>query len=302
LNLDAFQTKQTQTKRQDADETIRQRIPETYQWLLVPEQTAIDAPLTWREIRLQGEGALAVRAARKLENEGLLLTEYAPSLLRLELDRVPLWRGDHVKVQQLAEDFAQYLYLPRLQSPTLLVQAAEAGLGLLTWEHDTFAYADLYDAPQARYRGLCAGRGGTIRLDADAVLVQPAVAKRQLEAEVRAATPAAPLVVAPNPEAVHEGERPTYAPPAPSRTELRPQPQPTRFYGTVPLDPLRLGREAGRIGEEVLQHLAGLLHAEVEVTLEIRAKVPDGVPEHVVRTVTENCQTLRFTTQEFEEA
>jgi hypothetical protein len=47
----------------------------------------------------------------------------------------------------------------------------------------------------------------------------------------------------------------------------------------VPLDPLRLGREAGRIGEEVLQHLAGLLHAEVEVTLEIRAKVPDGVPE-----------------------
>ena len=54
----------------------------------------------------QGDGTLAVRAARKLENDGLLLTEYAPSLLRLELDRVPLWRGDHVKVQQLAEDFA----------------------------------------------------------------------------------------------------------------------------------------------------------------------------------------------------
>jgi len=52
----------------------------------------------------------------------------------------------------------------------------------------------------------------------------------------------------------------------------------------------------------VLQHLAGLLHAEVEVTLEIRAKVPDGVPEHVIRTVTENCRTLRFITQEFEEA
>ena len=66
--------------------------------------------------------------------------------------------------------------------------------------------------------------------------------------------------------------------------------------------PRVLGREAGRIGEEVLQHLAGLLHAEVEVTLEIRAKVPDGVPEHVLRTVTENCRTLRFTAQEFEEA
>jgi len=128
------------------------------------------------------------------------------------------------------------------------------------------------------------------------------VAKRQLEAEARATTPAAPIVVAPDPEAVHEGERPTYVPPAPSRAELRQQLQPTRFYGTVTIDPLRLGREAGRIGEEVLQHLVGLLHAEVEVTLEIRAKVPDGVPEHVVRTVTENCRTLQFTTQEFEEA
>jgi hypothetical protein len=300
LNLDAFQTKQTQTKRQEAEETIRQRIPETYQWLLVPEQTATDAPLTWREIRLQGDGPLAVRAARKLVNDGLLLTEYAPSLLRLELDRVPLWRGDHVKVQQLAEDFAQYLYLPRLCSPQLLVQAIEAGLRLLTWEHDTFAYADLYDAPQARYRGLCAGRGGTVRLDAEAVLIQPVVARRQLDAEAPpvSALPTTPL----DGEIAHEADAEPYVPAAPSRATLRPLPQPTRFYGTVPLDPLRLGREAGRIGEEVLQHLAGLLHAEVEVTLEIRAKVPEGVPEHVIRTVTENCRTLRFTTQEFEEA
>jgi predicted AAA+ superfamily ATPase len=299
LNLDAFQTKQTQTKRQDADETIRQRLPETYQWLLVPEQITPDAPLTWREIRLQGDGALAVRAARKLENEGLLLTEYAPSLLRLELDRVPLWRGDHVKVQQLAEDFAQYLYLPRLHSPALLIQAIEAGLRLLTWEQDTFAYADLYDVQQARYRGLCAGRGSTVRLDAAAVLIQPAVARRQLDAE----TPPVPALptAPPDAEAAHEEASAPYVPSAPSRAALRPRPQPTAFYGTVPLDALRLGREAGRIGEEVLQHLAGLLHAEVEVTLEIRAKVPDGVPEHVVRTVTENCRTLRFTTQEFEE-
>jgi hypothetical protein len=213
---------------------------------------------------------------------------------------VPLWRGDHVKVQQLAEDFAQYLYLPRLHSPALLIQAIEAGLRLLTWEHDTFAYADLYDAPQTRYRGLCAGRGGTVRLDAEAVLIQPAVARRQLDAETPAvsALPTAP----PDAEAAHEEASAPYVPSAPSRAALRPRPRPTAFYGTVPLDALRLGREAGRIGEEVLPHLAGLLHAEVEVTLEIRAKVPDGVPEHVVRTVTENCRTLRFTTQEFEEA
>lgn len=209
--------------------------------------------------------------------------------------------GDYVRVQQLAEDFAQYLYLPRLHSSALLVQAAEAGLRLLTWEHDTFAYADLYDAQQARYRGLCAGRGATVRLDAEAVLVQPTAARRQLEAEARAAAPTTLTVAAPDPGAVHEGEIPMSAPAAPSRAALRQRPQPKRFYGTVTLDPLRLGREAGRIGEEVLQHLAGLLHANVEVTIEIRTEIPDGVPDHVVRTITENCRTLRFTTQEFKE-
>ena len=39
----------------------------------------------------------------------------------------------------------------------------------------------------------------------------------------------------------------------------------------------------------------------LKVTMEIQAKVSDGVPDDVVRTVTENCRTLRFTTQEFEE-
>jgi hypothetical protein len=35
-------------------------------------------------------------------------------------------------------------------------------------------------------------------------------------------------------------------------------------------------------------------------TLEIEATVPDGVPENVVRTVTENSRTLKFTSHGFE--
>jgi hypothetical protein len=38
------------------------------------------------------------------------------------------------------------------------------------------------------------------------------------------------------------------------------------------------------------------------VTLEIEAEVPDGAPEHVVRTVTENSRTLKFESHGFEEA
>jgi len=39
--------------------------------------------------------------------------------------------------------------------------------------------------------------------------------------------------------------------------------------------------------------------ANVEVTIEIQATVPDGFPPNVVRTISENCRTLKFTQQEF---
>jgi hypothetical protein len=35
-------------------------------------------------------------------------------------------------------------------------------------------------------------------------------------------------------------------------------------------------------------------------TLEIIAQMPDGAPDNIVRVVTENASTLKFTTQSFE--
>jgi hypothetical protein len=62
-----------------------------------------------------------------------------------------------------------------------------------------------------------------------------------------------------------------------------------------------MGRDASRIAEEVIQHLTGLLGAEVEITLEIQAKLPDGASDKLVRDVTENCRTLKFSDFGFEE-
>ena len=76
--------------------------------------------------------------------------------------------------------------------------------------------------------------------------------------------------------------------------------RPNRYYGTVTLDAARVGRDAGKIAEEVIAHLSGLVAAKVAVTLEIQASVPDGVPDNVVRTVTENGRTLKFTNQGFD--
>ena len=67
------------------------------------------------------------------------------------------------------------------------------------------------------------------------------------------------------------------------------------------LDPERVGRDASKIADEVLAHLVGQVGAEVTVTLEIAAFLPDGASDPTVRTVTENSNTLKFKSHGFEE-
>ena len=47
--------------------------------------------------------------------------------------------------------------------------------------------------------------------------------------------------------------------------------------------------------------ITSLPKADVEVTIDIRATVSDGFPKNTVDTVEANCQTLKFTSQGFED-
>ena len=75
---------------------------------------------------------------------------------------------------------------------------------------------------------------------------------------------------------------------------------PTLLFGSVKVDTTRISRDVASIANEIIQHLASLPDSEVDVTLEIQARVPGGVPDTVVRTVSENCRTLKFSSQHFE--
>ena len=81
-----------------------------------------------------------------------------------------------------------------------------------------------------------------------------------------------------------------------------PETKARRFHGAVTLDATRVGRDASRIADEVIAHLSGLVGANVKVALEIDAEIPDGTPDNVVRTVTENSRTLKFESHGFEES
>jgi predicted AAA+ superfamily ATPase len=289
LNLDPHQVRQAEIQRQAADGAVTGRLPETYQWLLVPEQANPQARIGWHVVRLSGSDALAVRTSKRLRNDESLVTSLGSTILRKHLDDVPLWRGNHVEVRQLAEDFAQYPYLPRIAGSDVLVQSVRDGLALLTWQTDTFAYAESYDEAAARYRGLRGGQQVAVSADSSGLLVKPDVARRQMDKEL--APPGPDEGPGPGP-----GPSPEPGPTPPPVPEHRFR----RFHGTVSLDPARVGRDAGRIAEEVIAHLAGQVGAEVTVTLEIEAELPSGASEQTVRTVTENSRTLKFTSHGFE--
>ena len=262
LNLSPYQVTQAETQKAAADSAVTARLPETYQWLLAPVQATPQAAITWEALRLSGTDALAVRASKKLRADELYLTSFASTRLRMELDRVPLWRGDHVAVKQLAEDFARYLYLPRLKDSSVLLDAIRDGVNLLTWRQDSFAFADSFDEGAGRYQGL---RGGTMVTLADAhapgLVVKPEVAARQLDAE-RAPPPGN------TPGTLSWGGPGTVSTPpagAPPRESQPVAAKPKRFHGAAVLDATRVGRDASRITEEIVAHLAGLVGATVRV-------------------------------------
>ena len=155
------------------------------------KRRAKHSPLrAYNHLLIAGQGPLAERAGRRMRNDELLVTTFAGTRLRMELDRIPLWRGDHVEVRQLVDDFARYSYLPRLKDPSVLLESIRNGLALMTWEQGSFAYADGYDDSAGRYRGLQSGPRGALADNDPGLVVHPQVARRQMDLET--ASPATP--------------------------------------------------------------------------------------------------------------
>jgi hypothetical protein len=301
LNLTAFAERQARSKADEAEKAIEARIPEAWIWCLAPEQADPTAPIVWGETRLQGQGGLAERASKRLEIDEKLLTAIGPVRLRHELEKY-VWKDKpHVGLKQLWGYFASYVYLPRLKEQQVLLQCVWAGIQGMYCED--LAYAEKWDEAAGKYLGLKTTGGGTVTMSGDAVVVKADVANAQVQ-RIAAAAAAAGTTSATGGASV--GTTTTGGSPPPPPTSPKPGPsQPTlprRFHGTVLLDPTRVGRDAGRIAEEVIQHLETLKGSKVRVTLEITAEIPSGAPDNVQRTVTENAVTLKFASHGFETA
>ena len=108
-------------------------------------------------------------------NDGTLAAQYAGVLLRMELDRVPLWPEGQgfVNLKRVWEYFGQYLYLPRLKDSQVFLEAVRQGVTSLSWQAETFAYAQAVDADGRFLELATAGHADiSIMLNDESVLVQ----------------------------------------------------------------------------------------------------------------------------------
>ena len=71
------------------------------------------------------------------------------------------------------------------------------------------------------------------------------------------------------------------------------KPQNRHFEMMTTLDSTRVVKNIGNLMDEVINHLMQVEGANVEIKLFVEATMPDGTPVTTVRTVTENCKTLK---------
>lgn len=357
LNLDNVSSRHIDKQVDEWDAVVSARIAEAYQYLLVPSQQGTD-PIELASIRVNvTSDDLVEPVTRKLRSESQVYVEWAPSLLRMELDRW-FWRDgrEFVRLKDLWDSLCRYLYLPRLRDVDVLLDTVRKGIA-----QADFALAD-------RVEETAGGGVRYVNVQWDAVrdigrdvfndysaLVHPDAAVRQLDEERRtreeherqereagmlgsgaAGGAGFPTVSVGNggPTQAGEGagagvlridggrspaggvgadqspttsggwasglasvERPRDASEGEAGgrvSRVSPSAGPTRFIGAVDLDSMRVSRDASRVAEEVILHLTSLVGAQVRVTLEIEADVPDGIRDQTVRVLRENCRALGF--------
>ncbi|MDR2713099.1 MAG: DUF499 domain-containing protein [Clostridiales bacterium] len=309
LNLDAAQNKETVNNLKRAHETVDSRIKEAYCWLLIPyiDKNVDLKTIIWETIPISGgNDNIITKAAKKMiENEDII-SQWAPVLLRMELDNL-LWKdSDNISIKTLWEYLCTYCYLPRLANENVLNNTISNGVN----SSEYFAIASGFDGTRYidlkinQYIGIVERSGYLVKVDA----AQRQFAEEEEKRQAKAAMPAINTTIPT--EATGSGDVFVYGLPDPNsgvtvvHEDLQTGvyiPKNKRFYMSADLDTTRINRDVQKYVEEIIQHLTSVDGAKVKVSLEVEAEVAEGFTQQTVRTISENCQTLRVRDSGFEE-
>ena len=304
LNLSVQQRKQTDDWVTRLDRTVSDRIRDTFVWAVYPEQLDATKPfeLITDKVPDSGGRSLAERVAAKLSRDDQLVTELGAPILGATLHQElgQLWRDrGEISVGELWGYFTRYVSLPRLVRRETLDSAIERSLNSVLVDGEKFAIATAKDTEAGRYRGLIVPPAhntaiqvtdSTLLVDwnkadeqasDDRIVAAREAARRAAEEGVAEVGPVDIVLIAD--EADEEA----------SREESFAPRRPSRYFGSVKVDPDRYSRDIGNVTREIIDRLAGA-GAKLEITIDIQASKSDGFDEGEVRTISENARVLKF--------
>lgn len=308
LNTDIAQKHETENNLKRCNQTVDLRINEAYSWLIVPyiDRSVDMKTIDWDCIRISGgTDTIVTKASKKMVQNETLITKWAPALLLMELDNV-LWKdGHHISIKKLWEYLCSYCYLPRLASYEILEETIRNGIN----SDEYFALAE--GISDNRYLGLKYDQSvGTVNsycylVKIDDAKKQIAEDKKKLELENIRETP---LDGSQNnncsSNSTFEGGTSatlTSVPVYPETPQVKESPKNAHFYMSAKLDNTRINRDVSRLVDEIINHLTSIDGSDVEISLDVNATVKKGIPQNTVRTVSENCRTLKVTDFGFDE-
>lgn len=289
LNLDAQQRRQVSDSLKRLDETVEMRLREAYNWLIVPTQPEPLGDVVLQATKISGSDSFYERAGRKIRQDSLLIDDWSPEGLNMEVLTPFLWNREQweVSLRDLWEYLAQYVYLPRLFDQDVLVGAVQDGAARTD---APFAYATSVDS-EGYHTGVVYCAPGRVYSDDSSLLVHPDY--------IRVRAPRAPEL----PPVPGAGDNVTGGGPGSGVTPphvVKPRVK-SRYYGRVQVDPKRASKKMNELIDEVIQHLTSLVDCDVEISVEINATRPSGFDDTTCRVIRENTRTLGFEISDFEE-
>ena len=287
LNLDGNQNREALSNVNRCNDTVELRLKETYCWLIVPfiDQFGDMKSIQWEVSSISGgSDPIVTKAAKKMIQEEQVITKWAPALLQMSLDDL-LWKDSNdISIKKLWEYLSTYCYLPRLANYGVLEDAIINGLP----STEFFALAAGFS--NGRYVDLKFNKA-VVGVNQSDLLVKTNVAMKQLVAEKPPVQPDPPT-----PGGGTGGSAGTSGGGNGGNEGTNPTPPINKHFSmSAKLDNVRINRDVNTYVQEIIQHLSAVEGATVELKLEVEVIAPNGIPNNTVRTVTENCRTLKVT-------
>jgi hypothetical protein len=296
LNLDQHNVKVAGSRVAQAKQTVADSIREAYRWILVPTQEPGSSEIELESILINGEGTLAQRVTKKADAGEFVVRAFSPSLLRMQINRLNLWKDKpYVQVDAVVGYFSQYVYMPKVIQPKVVMDTVWHLDNVLSIELDGFAYADSYE--DGRFAGLTVKAPSAVRQGG--LLVDPKAALEQIEKDTKPAETGAGDGGGNGDSTESGGATDTSGGTGTGTTTTTTAgggttpAVPTRFQATKDLTTNRVVRDVGQIYEEVISHFV-TSGVPIRVSIDIESNQLDKLTEDQRTAIRENLKTLGF--------